>query len=446
MLAELSPIYYWPIAGNTSEVVNGRHMQNLTNTALIQDRLNYVNSALYFDGSTTTGAFVPAGIYFNQAFSFSLWLIGYKNEYARFLDFYSPAPAKPYFLEYYGDDRFEFVYDYNTHSDKNALFSTPNTTPINIWTHVAITVNGAINKIYINGVFNAMITMQAPHVAGATNINMFGTSSSWSGPFPINGAIDEIKIYNGTLSDAGVLADFNSNPMLTRFNAYHMTPGLQNYWPFDNSLTDVVTGLDMIEFVNGSFGADHAGNMNLSLHLSDGYVSAPPGVYFNPTGYTIMAWVKLNSYVYNHILLGFSNGDYTYKGSNPSPLRYKDSIIFLFQTTTGAMISLSRNGDNTGNTAYTLTGTNQVALNVWTHVATTSSATTSSIYFNGVLVGQGAITGSFPTNVNRTMCKIGKGFGYDGFDGAIDELKIFNRALASTEILAEMAYTKMNIN
>ena len=168
-------MYYWPIAGNTSEIVNGRNMQNLTNTALVQDRLNYVNSALYFDGSSKAAAYVPAGVYFNQDFSLSLWLIGYKNDYARFLDFYSPAPGKNYFLEYYGDGRFEFCYDYNTHSSLNGLYSTPNTTPVNIWTHVAVTVKGTINKIYINGVYNAMITLQAPHEASATNINMFGT-------------------------------------------------------------------------------------------------------------------------------------------------------------------------------------------------------------------------------------------------------------------------------
>ncbi len=86
------------------------------------------------------------------------------------------------------------------------------------------------------------------------------------------------------------------------------------------------------------------------------------------------------------------------------------------------------------NTALTTTST--IALNVWTHVACTWDGATMTIYFNGVSVKTGAKSGTM-TYTSKTI-SIGRNATASGFfvSGAMDDVRICNRALSGTEVLA----------
>ena len=76
-------------------------------------------------------------------------------------------------------------------------------------------------------------------------------------------------------------------------------------------------------------------------------------------------------------------------------------------------------------------------LNTWTHVAMTYNGAQMRLYVNGVLVGQRAQTGSIQTNNGQLRIGGSAAFG-EFFQGMIDEVRIYNRALSATEITTDM--------
>lgn len=91
-----------------------------------------------------------------------------------------------------------------------------------------------------------------------------------------------------------------------------------------------------------------------------------------------------------------------------------------------------------GGTHQTLRGTTQLPAGVWTHVATTYDGVTQRLYINGVQVASRAQSG--PIAVSAGVLRIGGNASFDGefFHGAVDEVRIFNRALTAAEIQAVM--------
>ena len=79
-----------------------------------------------------------------------------------------------------------------------------------------------------------------------------------------------------------------------------------------------------------------------------------------------------------------------------------------------------------------------MALNAWSHLAETYDGTNILLYVNGVQVGSLAQTG--PINVTTGALMLGGNALVSGknFAGLIDEVRIYNRALNSTEIQADM--------
>src|SRR4051812_42526893 len=82
-------------------------------------------------------------------------------------------------------------------------------------------------------------------------------------------------------------------------------------------------------------------------------------------------------------------------------------------------------------------GTTAIPLNTWTHLATTYDGAFQRLYVNGVQVAQRAQTGSIGTSTGALRIGGNQVWG-EYFDGAIDEVRVYNRALVVTEIQADM--------
>jgi hypothetical protein len=76
-------------------------------------------------------------------------------------------------------------------------------------------------------------------------------------------------------------------------------------------------------------------------------------------------------------------------------------------------------------------------LNTWSHVATTYDGTTLRLFINGNQVGSLAVAG--PIAVGTGALSIGGNAVWgEWFQGRIDEVRVYNRALSSTELKADM--------
>ncbi len=223
------------------------------------------------------------------------------------------------------------------------------------------------------------------------------------------------------------------------------TLGLQYYWPFCSSFTDIISQVTLSNGTNAGFIRDRFRNNNSALNLENGYLQAPSGVYFNGGSYTFMAWVYPRSFNF-----------YT-KDPPPNELQILSSHILNFgngQEIDNVVFSFSFSHPNEGRAFQAIykgksqvlwlmsSYYNKLKIGEWTHLAFVFSSSTlkSYIYINGKLEISETANDS-PNNVLRTSNYIGKSNSIkekQATDAVIDELKIFSLDLAQSQIQKEM--------
>ena len=86
-------------------------------------------------------------------------------------------------------------------------FASPTALAVNTWSHVAVTWDGSIMRLYINGV-EAASKSRTGTLQSTTTPLRIGNNSPY-GEFFV-GLIDEVRIYNRALSSAEIQADMNT--------------------------------------------------------------------------------------------------------------------------------------------------------------------------------------------------------------------------------------------
>ena len=91
-----------------------------------------------------------------------------------------------------------------------------------------------------------------------------------------------------------------------------------------------------------------------------------------------------------------------------------------------------------GGAVRTLRGTTELAVGTWTHIATTYDGTTQRLFVNGQEVASRPQTG--PIAVSGGVLRIGGNNSWtdEFFQGEIDEVRVYNRALSQPEIANDM--------
>ena len=84
--------------------------------------------------------------------------------------------------------------------------SAPTAIPMDTWTHVATTYDGATLRVYINGTQMASRAMSGGIQVNADALRIGG--SSYPNSF-FQGTIDEVRIYSRALSQSEIQADMN---------------------------------------------------------------------------------------------------------------------------------------------------------------------------------------------------------------------------------------------
>ena len=88
-----------------------------------------------------------------------------------------------------------------------------------------------------------------------------------------------------------------------------------------------------------------------------------------------------------------------------------------------------------GGSTY-LRGTGRLPLNAWSHIASTFYGSTVKLFVNGIETASLSWSGSLSVGSGQLL--IGKSPWSEYFQGRIDEVRIYNRALNASEILADM--------
>ena len=154
----------------------------------------------------------------------------------------------------------------------------------------------------------------------------------------------------------------------------------------------------------------------------------------SPTLLTIAFWMyptSISVWPNQSSPLGFNNGT-----NGPGPYFFLSSTMrFAYYTSTG--------------TSNAITGTTTIAQSTWVHVAITYSNGNLILYVNGAVEASVVITGSLSLDSSSSWGPITNMFigcehtGYGGYNGFIDDVRIYNAGLTSTQIYTLYATTTL---
>jgi hypothetical protein len=198
-------------------------------------------------------------------------------------------------------------------------------------------------------------------------------------------------------------------------------PGIVACYPFNGNANDE-TGNNHNGTKNGSvtLTSDRFGNANKAYNFSGGNITVPTAGFHNPN-FTISCWVKpVTSTCYYDGPVIFSDYDGYYNG-NTLTLRKNGKVD----------IGIS---GGSGTKSYTCRSNNVAPLNQWSFITASYNGSVLNIYINGNL--ENTLAGPYFTFSTKTLLKIGDSSwsGDYHFNGTIDDIKIFNRAITEYEI------------
>lgn len=408
--ADTTLVAYFPFNGNAIDVTGNGHNGTVNGGVLTNDRFNQEEKAYTFPNlhnnivlDNTTGLNLENG------FTLNTW-VKYKNINCGIVGKHNCWVVNGFYL---GIDNGHFWLRL-----ANSVWSDIVTNEVYVedqWYMVTGVYDHATStgKVYVNGVLKASGSVLYNNYSSAPITISEGSNGCPDGNMP--GAIDEVKIYNRALSDAEILAEYNSS-----------STDLIAYFPFNgNAIDETGNGYDGTINGNTTLVPDRFGSQNKAFTFPDqlSSISLANSTNLNlENGFTINAWIKytVNNYttviVCKHVC-GFVNG-------------------FFFGIDADGQIQLW-----IGNSGWSTVRTNQSFVEgQWYMVTASYDATTSTakVYVNGELGGSGSVVynnfSSNPISIGETyLNNCGAGF----MDGAVDEVKIYDRVLGDSEIMDE---------
>jgi hypothetical protein len=282
-----------------------------------------------------------------------------------------------------------------------------------LWHHFALTRSGSTFTLYIDGTNVGTAT-------DAESINLSGGNSNFIGAVLgshlWNGQIDEVEVYNRALTSTEVASIFIAGSQ-GKCPCVAPPAGLVSWWPGDGGADDIVNGNDGtlqggVSFVPGevrqAFGFDG----------SSGKVTIPDSANIDSADFTYDAWVAVDP--------ASPSGD-NYIICKGAVSQYYP-LIFIQGNAGQHYWRVTLNGS-----AADLFGPPNSVTYGYQHIAVTRQGTVGQLYIDGKLVDTetvGTGTGSgFPLALGNIS-----NFNSNYFNGKMDEVEYFNRALTADEI------------
>jgi hypothetical protein len=293
----------------------------------------------------------------------------------------------------------------------------------NVWTHLALSFDGARLRLYVNGRLVATEAVEHPDFASAGPITI-GCSGVFGSHF--KGRIDEVRIYNRAL-DGGEVAGDMGTPLQTG------PAGPVASYAFDSESEPGVdtTGNEHEATLEGATWTPHGrygGGLDFDAAEKDVVtIPASPQLDFSEE-FTLEAWVRPSTAENRYAPLIVHQKT----GSESQPYA-------LYEGGWESNLPFGGIGFGTPGESYSH-ASEPLPQNAWSHVALTFDGAETRIYVNGKLVDEDA--GSAPT-VSEGNLEIGGATEQHPddqyFDGRIDEVRLYNRALSEAEVQADKA-------
>lgn len=289
-----------------------------------------------------------------------------------------------------------------------------NEIPLGKWAHYAMVHDGTKDLIYLNGVKAA-----EKNVAGTMNSTTHPLGIGYNpvdGGNWLDGQLDDVQIYNYAMNETEIFELF-----------IH-----QDTFPIPNAGTDLIADYpfagnteDITQFKNDATSGggvtttkDRAGYAGNAMHFDGtGWVKADNSPQHNSDYTTISFWVKPDEFPGSGEVFLLSNGGWQERWKISMPNHGKPVFTTNYE-----------NGISDMDAGTPLT------IGQWKHVVMVHDGAKDKIFYDGVLVNEKAVVGKLKTTKHPL------GIGYDPIDngsffkGSIDNVQLYNRALADAEV------------
>ncbi|WP_213190589.1 LamG-like jellyroll fold domain-containing protein [Cloacibacterium caeni] len=367
-------------------------------TSFDYDRSGYPNSAIRMTYTLQSQATIPGLPYGNAPRTIAFWTRSLADAGLNY------GPIFTYGTGTSGNacgggvsvDRTMFM----SHTDNYTVMMGGNPNNVGTWYHFVMTYDGTTAKMYRNGQLMGSMTKSWNTI---NNSDIFKLGVGVGGEQWFNGLIDDLKIYDRAVSDSEV-TDIYNEPNTN-------TVGLIKSFSFNNTAADDSNSVSFttsnasypITYTAGRSGAGQA----MVTTASATRVCNIPNLPLGKRDRTISFWYYHTTFnpITSYAALGYG-GTSQY-----------NAFGFYMNANSVSFSGASYDASFTNGT------TNPYQ---WYHAALVFEADNVKIYINGVIKG----TSPKPL-INTTLTS----FRINAFAGAIDDLKIYDRALKSTQIL-----------
>lgn len=260
-------------------------------------------------------------------------------------------------------------------------------------------------------------------------------ASPWA--LPVNNTTYYANIsYQGCTAKDTLIITVNQNCCITCSTPYDINQGLIACYPFNGNANDESGNGNNGTVTGATLTTDRFGVANRAYLFNgfNNFINVPNSASLaSPTTeVTIAFWARINSYYTFNATNIFASA--VTKGSSTTNYQYRFAV------------------KNNGILAYNnnrqwnyVVGT-PTSLATWYHFACTIKDTLLTYYRNGLPVGSTTVTNAHTSARNENL-RIGRGNptnAADQFNGVLDDVKIWNRALSGAEIYKLYALSSIN--
>jgi len=304
--------------------------------------------------------------------------------------------------------------------------------PQNRWVHLALSYNSTAHTAhaYMDGISDSGdVAISAPNYAWTRGFGRIGGNTNYY----VDGKLDDVRIYNRALNPTEIKALYNmGQATINKTPVNRLNQGLVGYWTFDGK--DTATNIKdvsgngnhgLLQPTNATSSMKVAGKIGQGLRFSTAdtgtsntYINAGSGATLNLTSnLTMSAWV--------------------YPTKVPIDTRY----ILAKRSDVGNSYNMYISGGTmivglVDGAAATRYSTATLIKNSWQHVVVTidSAGTSFTVYKNGVASAPVSMTAYSSLPTQKLYIGSRNDLAYYHFDGLLDDVRIYNRALSASEV------------
>ena len=296
------------------------------------------------------------------------------------------------------------------------------------WHYVTFVIQGNLLSVYLDGILDNARTLSSGPFAGIKGVAAIGASQvPWS-PQWYNGTIDELAVWNTSLTAAQIQTIFvHQVPQVITSLSSSWTPewsSVLGYWKLNESTGSShvadSSGNGNTGVVNGNVTLGVRGSLTTgaSFNGSNGSIALPTMSFSN--NFTVSAWINETALTSNMpIFSAFDKNDH-----------------YLSLSVQKNGYSLGMSDISSSWPQYSVYGKHPVSAQSWHQVVYVVQGNSLSVYLDGYLdnVQTLAKTSYASMKAQASIGSTSISWAPRWFDGVIDEVAIWNTALSPTEV------------